>query len=136
MRFQHIPLLLSVAVLAAGCDSTSPSSIAGTYVATSFVVTETGEAPVNVLTEGGGLTITIAEDGSTTGTLTIPGSLVGGSDLTISMAGTALRHGDVVHFDQAADSFVRDISWAVQGNTLEGTLTSSGVTVDVTLTRQ
>jgi hypothetical protein len=136
MRFQHIPLLMSVAVLAAACDSTEPGSIAGTYEATSFVVTETGEAPVDVLAEGGGLTITIAADNSTTGTLTIPASLTGGTDINLSMTGTALRHGDVVHFEQTADSFVRDISWAIEGNNLVGVFTNAGVTVAITLTRQ
>jgi hypothetical protein len=129
--------VLSAAMLAAACDSTEPSSaLAGTWVATSFVFTETGAAPVDVLAAGGGLTIAIAGDNSTTGTLTIPGSIIGGSDFVASMAGTAVRSGNTVTFSQPADTFVRNVVWTVSGDTIEGTLTQTGVTVDITLSRQ
>jgi hypothetical protein len=130
-------VLLSVAGLTSGCgESTSPSGIAGTWVATSFQFTQVGQAPVNVLALGGAMSITIAANNATSGTLTIPGSLIGGSDLSLSMAGTAVRTGNTVEFDQAADSFVRDVAFTLAGNTMQGTYTNSGVTVDVTLTRQ
>jgi hypothetical protein len=137
-RAMRAVLLLSVAGLATACDSTDPSSsIAGTWVATSFIVTEVGEPTIDVLALGGGLSIAIAGNSTTTGTLTIPGELLGGGpDFTVSMAGTAVHNGNTVEFNQAADSFVRDVAWTLQGNTLHGTRTDAGVTVDVTLTRQ
>jgi hypothetical protein len=136
-RFRAAFLVLSVTGFTLGCgESTPPSSIAGTWVATSFQSTQAGQAPVNVLALGGGMSITIAADNTTTGVLTIPGSLIGGSDLSLSMAGTAVRTGNTVEFTQAADSFVRDVAFTLAGNTMQGTRTFSGVTIDVTLTRQ
>ena len=136
-HFRAAFLVMSVTGFASGCgESTTPSTIAGTWVATSFQFTQVGQAPVNVLAIGGGMSITIATNNATTGTLTIPGSLIGGSDLSLSMAGTAIRTGNTVEFDQAADSFVRDVAWTLAGNTLRGTRTDSGVTVEITLTRQ
>jgi hypothetical protein len=131
-------LIFSVLTLAVmSCESgNEPSSIAGTWVATSFVFTEVGEPPADVLAMGGSLSITIASTNATTGTMTIPGALVGGSDITLNMAGTARRTGNTIEFDQAADSFVRDIPWTFTGNTLRGTRSDAGVTVDITLTRQ
>jgi hypothetical protein len=130
-------LLLSVVVgLAAGCESTQPSSIAGMWGATSFQFIEAGEAPIDVLAEGGSLTIFIAGDNSTAGTLNIPASLAGGVAISLSMVGTATRSGNTVQFDQIADTFVRDMTWTVTGNTMHGTRTDAGVTVDITLLRQ
>jgi hypothetical protein len=126
----------SIVVLAAGCDSTGPAAIAGTWVATTFQFTEVGEAPVDVLAEGGELTIEIAGDNTTSGTLTIPGSLFGGPDLTFDMEGLAVRNGTTVTFVQQEDTFVRDVDWQLSGNTLQGVRTDAGVTLTVTLTRQ
>jgi hypothetical protein len=104
--------------------------------ATSFQFIEAGEAPIDVLAEGGSLTIFIAGDNSTAGTLNIPASLAGGVAISLSMVGTATRSGNTVQFDQIADTFVRDMTWTVTGNTMHGTRTDAGVTVDITLLRQ
>src|SRR5688500_8068226 len=129
-------LLLSMAGFAAGCESTEPNSIAGTWEATSFQFIEVGEAPIDVLAEGGSLMIIIFGNNSTGGTLNLPPSLTGGSHLSLSMVGTAVRTGNTVEFDQVADTFVRDVTWTLAGNTMHGTRTDAGVTVDITLTRQ
>lgn len=124
-RSRSLSPLFAVLVLASACDSSSdPSPIAGTYEATSFVVTETGEAPIDVLAEGGDLTVTIGSDNSTTGTLTVPGSLTGGADQSFSMSGTAIRSGNTVHFEQSADTFVRDMTWQIVGSDLHGTFSN------------
>lgn len=137
MKLNRLPSsLFALLILGSACDSTDPSPIAGTWVATSFVVTETGEAPIDVLAEGGDLTITIASNNSTTGTLTVPGSLTNGADQSFSMSGTAIISGNTVDFEQSADTFVRDMTWQIVGDELHGTFSNAGVSVAITLTRQ
>ena len=135
-RSRYSSPLFAVLVLASACDSNDPSPIAGNYEATSFVVTETGEAPIDVLAEGGDLTITITSNNSTTGTLTVPGSLTGGSDQSFSMSGTAILTANTVRFEQGADTFVRDMTFQIVGDDLHGTYSNTGVSVAISLTRQ
>jgi len=124
-------------VVAAGCgDDTGPKSIAGTYHATTFTEAQTGQQPVNVLTAGGSLTITITADNKTSGTLFIPKAIAGTTtDFTAGMTGSAVIAGNTVTFAQTADTFVRDVVWTIGDNTLTTTSTISG-TINVTLTRQ
>jgi hypothetical protein len=129
-------LLIVLAGFAQGCESNEPSSIAGTWTATSFQFTETGQPPVNALALGAALSIAIDANNATTGSLTIPSELTGTSDITLSMAGTATRVGNEVEFQQSADTFVRDMTWTLAGNTMHAVDTFSGVTLDITLTRQ
>jgi hypothetical protein len=136
MRIRTVVPVLSLVAMGIGCDSTEPNPLAGTFVATSFIVTETGEPPMDVLALGGDLTITIAQDNSTSGVLTVPGEIVGGSDVSLSMAGSAIRTGNTVHFEQDADSFVRDLAWTFSGNTLNASDSDAGVSLAITLTRQ
>mgnify|MGYP003577217059 FL=1 len=136
MGLRNVVPVLSLVAIAIGCDSTDPNPLAGTFEATSFIVTETGEAPMDVLALGGDLTITIAQNNSTTGTLNVPSELTGGSNLSFSMNGTAIRTGNTVAFDQQADTFVRDLAWTFSGNTLIANETVSGVSLAITLTRQ
>lgn len=130
-----------VAALAACNSGDGPvgparSPIAGSWRATTFRVTPTGQQPIDVLAAGGTFTIDVALDGATTGQLVIPPS-VGGSIVVQSMAGTATLTGTTVRFQQSADTFVRDAAWTYGGNTLSiaGQQIGSG-SFTVTLTRQ
>lgn len=112
MRF----LLTSIAGLCVvACGSDGPTAaeleLPGTYSATVFSVVIGAQPPVNVLSAGGSLTLTIRQDGVTSGTLIIPGQLTGAEPETMSMAGLAIRTDELVSFQQSADSFVRDLSW-------------------------
>jgi hypothetical protein len=138
MRF-HAPLvgLVQLSLLACG-DGTSPStSLAGSYVATDFRVTPTGQASIDVLGAGGTLSIAIAANNTTTGSLNVPGSVTGGAPFTASMAGTAMLSGSTVTFQQSADTFVRDLSWTRSGTTLSVTNQAAGsATYTIVLMRQ
>ena len=94
--------------------------MAGAYAATTFIYTSTGQAPQNVLAAGGSLAITLGEDGSTTGTLLVPDAITGSGNLIESMEGIFVRTGATLTFDQPADTFVRNVTWAI-GRTLTGT---------------
>ena len=128
-------LLVGSIPLVAGCsDALSPETLAGTYVATTFTLS--GDVAGDVLAEGGGLTITLNADGTTAGSLFVPASLSGGEDFNASMAGTFTLADETVTFTQEADTFVRDVTWTVDGSQLRGSGTFSEVTMTVVLSRQ
>ena len=123
--------------VACGDGPTEPAALAGSYRATELRATFTGQAPVDVLAAGGTLSITIGGDNATSGTLSIPASLNGGTPFTASMAGTATTSGDDVRFSQTADTFVRDLTWTRTATGLRVTNQTAGsASFTITLTRQ
>ncbi len=132
--------MLLVLALAACSDSTGPdASPAGTWHATRLIVTDNG-TPTDALAAGATITITLTSGGETTGTLHIPAALgEGGAEENLSLAGTWTFDTDRTHvsFDQAADTFVRDVSWSYDGSTMSGSLAGSGPgdIIEATLTR-
>ena len=127
-------LVGSIPLVAACSDALSPETLAGTYVATTFTLT--GDVAGDVLAAGGGLTITLNADGTTAGSLFVPASLNEGEDFNASMVGTFTMVNETITFTQDADTFVRDLTWTVDGSELRGTGTFSGVTITVILSRQ
>jgi hypothetical protein len=126
----------TVASLLACSDATSPVGITGSYVATTFLFGPTGQTPTDVLTVGGSMSIQIAADSTTSGNLTVPGSVTGGATLVANMAGTVTQTGDTLRFTQSANSFVRSDFWLKTGeNTLRFDRTLDGTTLVVVLTR-
>ena len=136
---RYMMLLGLVAGFAGACggDSTGNSTIAGTYTATVFSVTPTGQAAINVIAAGGSLIIAIATNNATSGSLAIPASINGGTAFNADLAGTATVSGSTVHFQQTADTFVRDLTWTHSGTTLTVTNQAAGsASYTITLTRQ
>lgn len=125
------------ALTACGDDGAlDPDSIAGVYTATTFRVTPTGVAEVDVLQQGGSLVITVGGDNATTGVLALPSVVTGTVASQASMAGTAVRNGSGVTFAQSADTFVRSLNWTFASNTLSVTNQSvGGATYTIVLTR-
>ena len=136
MRQHMIGAFIATSIpLAVACsDALSPESLAGTYVATRFTLS--GEIVGDVLAEGGSLTITLNADGTTTGLLSVPGSLLDGEDFSASMGGTFTIGDQTLTFSQEEDTFVRDVTWIVDGSELRASGTFSGVSVIVVLNRQ
>ena len=128
---------LTAGVLAAcGDGATESSSIAGTYTATTFRITPSGQAAVDVLARGGTLVLTIDGDNRTSGMLSLPSAVTGGEAFTASMTGRAVRTGNTVRFEQTADTFVRDLRWTVDGRTLRAENQTAGAgAFTITLTR-
>lgn len=121
-----------------GTDSTAPSdSIAGSYAATTFVTTG-GSGQTNQLLAGSTFTIVLNSNGTTTGHLHVVAS---GNNpaLDADMAGTWLRNGTMVTFDQAADTFVRDMNFTLSSTgtkwELDGDDSFAGTRIQVTLTQ-
>jgi hypothetical protein len=138
-RVGMLALLTLSSAWLSGCGSdtpSQPSSIAGAYTATVFRVTPTGQPTIDVLAQGGSLSVTIASDNTASGTLSLPAS-VAETPVTASMTGTVVQTGTTVRFEQTADTFVRDLTFMVVGNTLQATNQVAGVaSFTITLTRQ
>jgi hypothetical protein len=133
-------LLSALAFIACGGnsdDNTGPLALAGNYTATEFTTTGSS-GQTNELTSGSTLNITLNSNGSTTGHLHLAATS-GHPAFDADMAGTWTQSGMTVHFTQAADTFVRNLDFAVvaQGSTwsLVGDGTFSGTAVHLTLTR-
>jgi len=132
------PIVVGIAaMIACGSDSAAPpSALVGTYNA--FTFTTTGSSgQTNQLSAGSTLTINLAANGSTTGHLHVVAS---GSNpvLDADMAGTWTQTGNSVTFSQAADTFVRNMTFAVAPASssawdLVGNGTFSGTAVALTL---
>ena len=119
-----------------GCSNPVTSeSLAGTYIATTFALS--GGATEDVLAVGGSLTITFTAGGTISGSLFVPAasSASGGMDFMADMAGTFALDGNSITLTQVADSFVRDLTWTVDGAQINGVGTFSGVTITIVLDR-
>jgi len=138
-RVTVLALFASTSAWLAGCGSDAPdqpSSIAGVYTATVFRVTPTGQSPIDVLAQGGTLSVTIASDNAASGSLSLPAS-VAGAPFSASMTGTVVRTNATVRFEQTADTFVRDLTFTIVGNTLQATNQVAGTaSFTITLSRQ
>jgi hypothetical protein len=113
-RLRRLALLPALA-LASACEnsvSIEPDVLAGSYVATSFVVTQTGQPPVDVLARGGSLLINIAANDSVSGLLVLPAGLPGAQAGTADMKGMIVRRSDGTFvFDQEASTFIEALVW-------------------------
>ncbi|MEO8580814.1 MAG: hypothetical protein ABI469_11240 [Gemmatimonadales bacterium] len=102
------------AVLFACGDSTSPQiSVVGSYQAVVFATTPSGGSPRDELQAGSTFTIRLNSDGSTSGHLFVAANGTTPA-LNADMTGTWTRTGNSVNFTQAADTFVRNMTFAVE----------------------
>jgi hypothetical protein len=143
MRLSAVVRLLLLPVLGfaiTGCsDSADPSSgVSGTYQATELTLTD-GSGNTDFLAAGAEVSIVLTPTGTTTGSLVVPAAYSeSGLEETYSLTGTYAYDADAraVTFDQAADTFLRDITWEVDGRELHGTLAVDlGSTLTATLER-
>jgi hypothetical protein len=131
-----VPFFLLLTLGCGGDDSFSPTveNVAGTYQASTLTATQSG-ITVNLLSLGGAVDIVLNQDGTTTGRVFAPGLDQGGQDLDVDLAGTWTLQGETVTFDQAGNTFIRDIPFTAGPNRLQGEGTFNTVTVRLTLTR-
>jgi len=137
-RIALLAICLAVWSSACGSDSstTQASAIAGNYKATVFQVTPTGQQTIDVLAQGGTLTISIAADNTFTGSISLPASVLG-TAFSQNLSGTVVQTGNTVQFRQSITTFVPDLTFTIVGTSLQGTNQAAGVgSFTVTLTRQ
>lgn len=117
LRVRRLVLAVVPALaVASGCKndvSIESDVLAGSYAATSFLVTPSGQPTVDVIAKGGSLTITIAADSTTTGLLSLPAGALSPQGGTASMAGRVFQRPDgTFRFEQpAADTFIEQLVW-------------------------
>jgi hypothetical protein len=126
---------LTLGLLACGDDGFTPTedTVAGTYIATTFLVTST-TPPTDLLALGMTLTLTLAPDGTCTGRLFLPEGGDNGVDLDEDLTGTWFLNAGTVTFEQSADTFVRDAVFTAEANALttEDTFGDTGIRLVLT----
>lgn len=134
-RFLSKMLLVFSLPFAFACsEALSPETLAGTYVATTFTLS--GVVTGDVLSAGGSFTITLNADGTAEGSLFVPAAVAGGEVMDANLVGTYTLAGETITFTHDADTFVRDVTWTIDGSELRATGTFSDVTITVVLSRQ
>ncbi len=132
------PILLA-AVAMLGCGdivSLSEDGPVGNYTAIILVMTD-NSVPTLVLDGGGSLTMNLAPDGTTRGRLHTVGSAAYPA-VDADLAGTWTRNGDEIHFTQASNTFVSNMTFRIQQITdlvwsLVGDEVVNGTRINVTL---
>jgi hypothetical protein len=127
------PLLLAGAC--ADDPNVPPAGVPGAYHATSFTATSGGPV-VNLLAAGATLSMTLADDHTTSGRLTVPASVDGGMAIDESLAGSWRQSRDTVYFDGPADTFIRDVPFVIRGATLAADEVAPEVHLQVTLSKE
>jgi hypothetical protein len=137
---KRAPILFGIAALVAcGGDSTAPNSqLAGTYVATQFVTTGSS-GQTNQILAGSTLSLNLNASGTVTGHLHLAATN-SNPVFDADMAGTWTQTGSTVTFAQAADTFVRNMTFAVVANgnlwELVGDGGPAGTRIQITLSQQ
>lgn len=131
-------MMIAAAVGCGGSDSTEPksSALAGSYTALQWVTTGSS-GRTDQLQIGSTLQITLNNDGSTTGHMHLAAS---GGNPDFDMAGTWTQNGNNVQFMQTADTFVRNMVFAIQPIApgvwdLVGVYDTPGTRIELTLRR-
>jgi hypothetical protein len=107
----------------------------GSFGALSFTTVESSEV-IDWLARRAEVTVTLHGAGTTSGRLFIPGADEDGGDLLVEFAGTWRTENGRVRFEDEADTFIRDMSFALVGGRLVGDDTFGGVRVSLTLVRR
>jgi hypothetical protein len=125
---------MSMSIVACGGDDgpVTPQAIAGTYTATQLTTTTNG-VTTNQLAAGATVTLVLNADGSAGGRLFVPASTIPGVD--VSLNGTwGYSNGDV-DLTSTTDTFLQDMLFSVQGNTLVGDQTFGTTRIQIVLTK-
>jgi hypothetical protein len=131
-------MLLSFTAACGSDKSTGPDmeDVAGAYEATVLTATQAGTEH-DFIAAGAIIELVLDGGGTTSGYLSIPASdLSNGEAVDADMAGSWTLDGTTVHITQSADTFIRDLPLAVDGNNLTGDATFDEVQVHLVMSRQ
>lgn len=116
-------------------DGPSRADVAGSYEATTLTVTDDGTT-TDALEEGASIALTLDGDGTTSGTFVVPGSMSeSGEEEMHDLEGAWSLQGGNVALDHEADTFLRDMTFEVGEDRLEGEESFGPQTVSVVLER-
>ncbi|HUF28464.1 MAG TPA: hypothetical protein VMM18_15915 [Gemmatimonadaceae bacterium] len=134
-RFRLLTLVAAAVTVACGDGDVfapTPTAVAGFYEATSFTMTS-GDVTIDLIAAGASLTLEMLPQGTVSGRLLIPSSAQHPDAVDADMAGTWRLEGSIVRFDQAADTFVRDMAFQATRGRLAGAQVFGSVQVEVIL---
>ena len=139
---RQIPRLLAVGAVVAtavACsDSFQPSvsNVSGIYQAQSFTTTDNAGTH-DWIVAGASLELLLTPQGTSSGQLVVPDTTASGGFLIALLIGSWTLTGDIIKFDQAVDTFVRDLAWIATKDRLTADQTlGTGTRIKVVLTRQ
>jgi hypothetical protein len=119
-------------------DPAALENLPGSYTATTLTV-DFGDGPVDMLSGGASVLLTLTGDGATSGTIFAPGGGDGGEDVSAPLDGTWAYASPILTLDHPADTFLRDMPLTAtdSGGTIHlwGEETFGGETVRLILTR-
>ena len=111
--------------LASACEPTTsvnPDVIPGTYAATTFRVTPANSSTVDVLAQGGSLTITVDESFQVAGSIYLPGGLLTTDPINANLAGKVQQDRDGTWFFTLTPStFMNGLVWTQFTNSFVST---------------
>ena len=141
MRLQRASAALACAfaLSIAACGDNGPTfptqqAVAGTYIATTFLSTVAG-ATTNQLAGGASITLTLGADGTTSGRIFVPASTTPQLDQPLTGTWTFFNGTDI-DIASNTDTFLRDMLFTVNGNSLIGDQTFGATRIQVVLTKQ
>jgi hypothetical protein len=126
-------LVLLLGTTLACSDYTAPSeqpSPVGAYSATQFTTTVNG-VTTDQLAEGVTITLTLAADGTTSGSLTVPAA----SSVPLDLTGTWTRSAGVITFHHATQTFLDVLPFTLAGSQLHAEGPVGPGVIHVTLVR-
>jgi hypothetical protein len=134
-----IPSFLAVAVVttAACSEAFQPTeqNVIGNYRLETLISTDVGFPSKDWVAAGTTLTLTIAAGGMTTGHIFAPGAGDNGGDLDADLSGTWTLSEGTIRFSHTADTFLRDMIFAVGRNRLSGDSLFSGTRIQAVLVK-
>lgn len=127
---------LTLSLAACGDDAFSPTveNVSGSYTAQTFTATS-GAGTLDLLALGAMISVTLDDDGTTTGELFVPGGGEGGEDLEADLEGTWTLTASTVTFNQDADTFLRDVEFTAEEDRLTAEGDFSGQALRLVLAR-
>jgi hypothetical protein len=127
-----------VLTLGGAACSDPNDGISGNYVASEATITTGGEE-FDLIDEGLAIGMTLTQAGTTSGLITIPATRSESGELeTYSLAGTYQYDAEAgtATFEHEADTFIRDVTWEVDGSDLRATFATDEGELAVTLERR
>ena len=128
-----LALTTGLAVTACEDEDLEREDVAGSYTATQLSIT-TGSDVIDVLEQGGEVTLVLGVDGRTAGTIDAPAI---GEDPAFSadLEGTWDIQGELITLDHDADTFLRDMVFEFEAGQLVASELFIDGLIDITLTR-
>ena len=127
--------MLCSTLLIACEDPLVVDDLAGAYLATTFTVTHGGSTD-DLLAAGAFVWIGLAVDGTTFGSLFVPGGNEDGSDLSADLAGTWALDRTQVSLEHESDTFLRDMLFDADRGRLSGVAAFGDGNVRIVLTAE